>query len=308
VKPAPFDYAKPSSIDEAVALLARDDNAVALAGGQSLIAALNMRLSAPSLLVDLTGLDELKTISADGERLHIGALVRHAALGASEDVARHAPLLRAAVPYIAHPAIRNRGTIGGSLAQADPAAELPACLIALDGGIEISGPGGPRSVVADAFFKGLYETDLRPGEIITGVTIPLPGDQAAAGNARSAFAELARRRGDYALVGVAAHGTVTGTDGGASISGLRLAYFGVGAKPVLAAKAAAKIEGEALGDENMADKSLALAEAALDDDIDPFDELGASARYKRHLAKVLLGRVLGELAGGNGSAPSGSAP
>jgi carbon-monoxide dehydrogenase medium subunit len=288
VKPAPFDYARPASVDEAVALLAaRGDDAVALAGGQSLIAALNMRLSAPALVVDLGGIAALRGISIEHGALRIGALARHAEVAASAEVAARAPLIAMAMPHVAHPAIRNRGTFGGSLAQADPAAELPACLIALGGAVEIAGPKGARTAAAADFFKGLYETDLAPGEIVTAATIP-----AAGADARSAFGELARRHGDYALAGLAAHGRMKG----GTIEELRPVFFGVGATAVLAKRAAAALAGKPLGDQ-----AMAVAEAALDDDLDPFDEVGASARLKRHLAKVLLRRVVGEFAAGGGA-------
>jgi carbon-monoxide dehydrogenase medium subunit len=191
VKPAPFAYAKPTSLDQALALLAHHgDAARPLAGGQSLIASLNMRLSAPELLIDLNGLPGLSDIAVTERALRIGALVRHAALGESPAVRRHAPLLARAVPFIAHPAIRNRGTIGGSLAFADPAAELPACVVALEARLEIAGAGGVRKVPARAFFTGLYQTALGPGELLTAIELPLAGAEACCG-----FDELPRRGG-----------------------------------------------------------------------------------------------------------------
>src|SRR5882757_4822083 len=159
VKPAPFAYAKARSLAQAVDLLAQDDARV-LAGGQSLIATLNMRLSHPALLVDINGIDGLDRIVLRNGALEIGALTRHAQAERSSEIARHAPLIAMAMPHIGHPAIRNRGTIGGSVAFADPAAELPACLVALGAQIDITGPQGPRTVAADDFFKGLFETAL----------------------------------------------------------------------------------------------------------------------------------------------------
>ncbi|MBV8166812.1 MAG: FAD binding domain-containing protein, partial [Alphaproteobacteria bacterium] len=235
MKPAPFDYAKPGSLAEAVTLLARHgDQARVLAGGQSLIATLNMRLSQPQLLVDINGLDELARITLDGAVLRLGALVRHATLETDALVARHAPLLAAAVPHIAHPAIRNRGTIGGSLAFADPAAELPACAVALDARLMLTGPAGARTVAARDFFTGLYETALRPGELVTAIEIPV-----AAPGAQHGFDELARRHGDYAMVGLAAQALCAGK----ALSALRLVFFAAGTGPVVAERAAAALAG-----------------------------------------------------------------
>ena len=284
MKPAPFDYVKPTSLAEAIALLVEHgDQARVLAGGQSLIATLNMRLSQPHLLIDINGLDALAGVTVADGVLRIGALVRHAALEASELVARHAPLLAAAVPHIAHPAIRNRGTIGGSLAFADPAAELPACAVALDARLVVTGPDSARTIPARDFFVGLYETALRPGELVTAVEIPAAGPGACNG-----FDELARRHGDYAMVGLAAHGTRSG----AAFHTLRLVFFAVGTGPVLAERAAAALVGGPLDAAR-----LQAAQAALDQDLDPPGDLQAGAATKRHLARVLLGRVVARMAG-----------
>ena len=194
MKPAAFAYAKARSLDDAIRLLgAHKGEAKLLAGGQSLIATLNMRLSSPSLLIDINGVAGLDGISVRNGMVEIGAMTRHVTLERSSDIAKHAPLIALAMPHIAHPAIRNRGTIGGSLAYADPAAELPACLVALDGEIDIAGPGGKRSVKAGDFFKGLFETALGPHDVLSAVRFP-----AAAADTRVGFAELARRHGDYA--------------------------------------------------------------------------------------------------------------
>ena len=170
-----------------------------LAGGQSLIATLNMRLSAPDLLIDINGIKGLDGIAKKGSSIEIGALARHTQVERSELIARHAPLIALAMPHIGHAAIRNRGTFGGSIAFADPAAELPACLLALDGEIEITGPKGKRKVKAEKFFKGLFETALGPRDVLTAIRLP-----AATKDTRVGFAELARRHGDYAIVGLAA--------------------------------------------------------------------------------------------------------
>jgi carbon-monoxide dehydrogenase medium subunit len=282
VKPAPFAYAKARSIAHAVELLEKQgDAARVLAGGQSLMPALNMRLDAPKLLVDINGIPGLDTIALRDGMLEIGALVRHTQALASPLVATHAPLLAQALPHIAHPAIRNRGTIGGSIALADPAAELPACLLALAGEVDIAGPQGSRTVKADDFFRGLFETALGPHDVLTAIRVPV-ADQ----NARYGFAELARRHGDYALVGLAA--TARQTNGAAD---RRLVFFGIGATPVRARQAEAALASpDGSGD-------LPRAEAALDRDLAPQDDVQASARTRRHLAGVLLRRVLQQLHG-----------
>jgi len=174
VKPAPFAYKKVRTLKEAVALLAKHkDNARLLAGGQSLIATLNMRLSAPALLIDINGIRGLDGITKKGKFVEVGALARHAQVERSDVIARYAPLIALAMPHIGHPAIRNRGSFGGSIAFADPAAELPACLLALGGEVDIASAKGKRKVKADAFFKGLFETALRPHELVTAIRIPV---------------------------------------------------------------------------------------------------------------------------------------
>ena len=235
-----------------------------------------MRLLEPRLLIDINGLAELGGIAERDGTLRLGALARHSAVGASPLVAQLAPLLHQAIPHIAHPAIRNRGTIGGSLAQADPAAELPACAVALDAVLLLSSRRGERRVAARDFFRGLYETALAADEIIAAVELlaPPPG-------ARHAFVELARRRGDYALAGLAV---------AEQADGLRLVYFGVGNRPVEAKGAAAALRDGATAEH------IAAAQAALDQDLDPPGDLQADRATKRHLARVLLGRAMRALA------------
>jgi carbon-monoxide dehydrogenase medium subunit len=274
VKPAPFAYQRVRSTGEAVDLLGEHTDARLLAGGQSLIATLNMRLSAPSLLIDINGIDGLDGIARHDGYIEIGALTRHAAAERSENIAHHAPLIARAMPHIGHPAIRNRGTLGGSLAFADPAAELPACLLALDGEVEATGPKGTRTIKAQDFFKGLFETALGPQEMLTAIRVP-----AAEKDMRTGFAELARRHGDYAIVGLA--GSARGD--GSGLRDVRLAYFGVGPTPVRAQKAEAKL---ASGD-------IDAAVAALD--LEPADDVQATAAVKKHLAGVLLRRVAAQL-------------
>jgi len=274
VKPAPFAYRKARSLDEAVALVGANAEARLLAGGQSLIATLNMRLSAPSLLIDINGIDGLDRIAVEDGTVTIGALTRHAQAERSETIARHAPLIAKALPHIAHPSIRNRGTVGGSIAFADPAAELPACLIALGGEVDVYGPKGARRIAADDFFTGLFETALAADEVLTAIRVP-----AATAGTRVGFAELARRHGDYAIVGLAAAARGKGT----ALSDVRLAFFGVGDKPVRARKAEAALE---TGDIDGAVGALELA---------PHDDIQATAAEKKHLAGVLLRRVAKQL-------------
>ena len=270
MKPAAFAYAKARSLDDAIRLLgAHQGEAKLLAGGQSLIATLNMRLSNPSLLVDINAVAGLDGIAVKNGMVEVGAMTRHVALERSSDITKFAPLIALAMPHIAHPAIRNRGTIGGSLAYADPAAELPACLVALDGEIDIVGPGGKRSVKAGDFHKGLFETALGPHDVLSAVRFP-----AADAKTRVGFAELARRHGDYALVGLAAV---------AKAKDIRLVYFGVGATPVRPRKAEEALAGGSIDD---AVKAL---------DLDPTSDIQATGDVKKHLAGVLLRRVAKQL-------------
>jgi carbon-monoxide dehydrogenase medium subunit len=281
VKPAPFAYAKARSLDHAIELMAKDAEGRILAGGQSLIATLNMRLSAPTLLVDINGLNELRGIHRKDGYLEIGALTRQREAERSSDIARYAPLVAKALPHIAHPAIRNRGTIGGSIAFADPAAELPACLLALGGEVDVAGPGGKRTVKADDFFKGLFETALAPNDVLTTIRLP-----AATMDSRVGFAELARRHGDYALVGLAA----SARKDGYVLRDVRLAFFGVGATTLRARKAETELEGRALDDDRIKTAASVLAH-----DLDPPPDVHASSVAKRHLAAVLLKRVARQL-------------
>lgn len=275
MKPAPFAYAKARSVAHAIELLGADD-ARLLAGGQSLIATLNMRLSHPALLIDLNGVGGLGGIVSSNGHLEIGALVRHAQAERSAELARRAPLIALAMPHIGHPAIRNRGTIGGSVAFADPAAELPACVLALDGELAIAGPQGSRTVKADDFFKGLFETALTARDVLTAIRIPAAGAETRVG-----FAEFARRHGDYAMVGLAASARADGKQ----LRDLRLAYFGVGPTPLRARHAEQAL---AAGDVEAAVRALAQ-------DLNPPDDVQASGTVKTHLAGVLLRRVTRQL-------------
>lgn len=260
MKAPSFSYAKPRTLAEAFELIERP-GAKVLAGGQSLIPTLNMRLSAPELLVDITGLSELRSITLEQGVVRIGALTTHADMERSEAIAKHVPVLAEAVQHVAHPAIRTRGTLGGSVALADPAAEYPACLVALDATVVVRSKDGERLVKAQDFFKGLFEVDLRPGEIVAAVEVP-----AHLKDERSVFLELARRHGDYAIVGLAA----------VSRAGeKRIAFFGLGAAPKL-----------------MRPKSLEEAKASIGK---PAADLYHSSATKAHLAKVLLDRAWNRL-------------
>jgi carbon-monoxide dehydrogenase medium subunit len=279
VKPAPFAYAKARSVEDAVKLLGEHgEGARLLAGGQSLMATLNMRLSQPSILIDLNGVSGLDGIALKDGSVEIGAMVRQAAAAKSDVIAKHVPLIAMAMPHIAHPAIRNRGTIGGSIAFADPAAELPACFLALGGEAEIAGPKGKRNVKADDFFKALYETALGPHDMLTAIRIP-----AARPDMRYGFAELSRRHGDYALAGLAASARADG----AALKDVRLAYFGVGLTPIRARGAEAAL----------ASGNIDGAVKALDSDLDPPDDIQEAGAVKKHLAGVLLRRVAAQLTG-----------
>ena len=274
MKPAPFAYHKAASLADAIALLGEHGDARLLAGGQSLIATLNMRLSAPTLLIDINGIAGLGDIALKDDMVEIGALVRHAQAERSDLISQFAPLIARAMPFIAHPAIRTRGTLGGSIAFADPAAELPACLLALDGEVDAQGPAGPRTIKAQDYFLGLYETALGPQDVLTGFRVP-----AADKDSRVGFAELARRHGDYAIVGLAASARADGKN----LKDVRLAFFGVGNTPLRAEKSEAAL---AAGD-------IDAAVAALD--LDPHDDIQATPEVKSHLAGVLLRRVAAQL-------------
>ena len=282
MKAPPFAYARARSLSEVFDLLERHgDGAKLLAGGQSLIATLNMRLSAPQLLIDITRLTELSGIQVRDGTVRIGALTTHAEIERSAEIRKHLPLLAQAAPHIAHAAIRNVGTFGGSIALADPAAEWPACCVALDAQFVIAGKAGTRRVAARDFFKGLYATALRPDEVLTQVEIAAKGPEY-----RSAFVELAQRHGDYAIVGLAAVAKYAR----GVLSDLRLVFLGVGPVPVLARTAMAAVEGKRASADTIAAATKALAK-----DLDPTADLYSSAATKMHLARTLCGRALAAL-------------
>jgi carbon-monoxide dehydrogenase medium subunit len=282
MKSPAFDYIRAESPQHVFELLERHgDEARLLAGGQTLLATLNMRLSQPALLVDIGALDALRGITADGGTLRIGALTRHAEIEQSALVARHAPLLAQAAPHIAHRAIRNLGTIGGALAYADPAAEWPACVLALGGTLVLGSRQGERRVAAQDFFQGLYATDMRPGELLLACELPCAG----AGELQI-FDELARRKGDYAIAGLAARAVRAGE----TLRDLRLVFFSVGDRPLRASRAEAVLEAGPLSEARLAE-----ADAALRGELEPFDDLTHSAAAKRQLAATLMRRALASM-------------
>jgi carbon-monoxide dehydrogenase medium subunit len=282
MKAAAFDYTRAASVEAAIDLLRQHaGSAQILAGGQSLMAMMNLRLAQPGMLIDISGIDRLKSIVVDGAVLRIGALVTHHAILKSELVTRHVPLLAQAVPHVAHLAIRNVGTIGGSLALADPAAEYPAVALALNATIVAQGPQGQRRIPIEAYFQGLYQTALQADELLVAVEFPL----AQAGQVFH-FDELSRRRGDYAMVGLACALRVQGSQ----VQEARLAYLAVGDGPVLARRAMAALQGKALDA-----ATIPLAQQALAQDLSPNGDLQADPATKIHLARVLLGRALNAL-------------
>jgi CO/xanthine dehydrogenase FAD-binding subunit len=312
VKPAPFEYVAPDSVEAALAVLAeRGAEAKVLAGGQSLVPMMNFRLARPGVLVDLNRLRELDYVRADGGALRLGAMTRQRRLERDPLVRGRAPLLAEAAPWIAHPQIRNRGTVGGSLAHADPAAELPAVMVALRATLHLRGPRGPRQVQASEFFVGLLSTALEPDEILTEIEVPAapaadeapggsPAGTGGAGAERTgwAFAEVARRHGDYAQVGVAAMARL---DGDGLLREARLVFLSAGEVPMEARRAAALLAGRRPAPA-LFDEAAALAAG---EEIDPTGDIHASAAFKRHLARVLARRALARACERAGAAPPG---
>jgi aerobic carbon-monoxide dehydrogenase medium subunit len=286
MKPAPFRYVAAESLGQALtAKVAGGDETRFLAGGQSLIPAMNFRLARPSLLIDIGRLRELDyvRVAADGG-LRIGALTRHRTLERDALVAQHAPLVAEAVRHVAHPQIRNRGTLGGNLAHADPASELPAVMLALGARLRVRSARGERWIEAQSFFRGPLTTALGPEEMLVEVALP-----ALPPRTGICFMEVARRRGDYALLGVAAVVTV-GTDGTCTAAGLALCN--AGPTPVRSAQAAAALVGRRAGEREIGDAAAAVA-----GEVDPPENVHATAAFRRHLAGVLARRALAVAAG-----------
>lgn len=282
MKPAPFEYVAPDSLDGALAAMQEHGfDAKPLAGGQSLVPVMNFRLAQPGVLVDLNGVSGLDGLwQANDGTLHFGSMVRQSRLEHHPLVAQHQPLLAEAMPHIAHPQIRNRGTIGGSLAHADPAAELPVIAVALNGRLKLQSAAGERWLAARHFYTGLFATAIADEELL--VEIALPPLPARTG---TAFTEMARRHGDYALAGVAAVVTV---DESGVCTAARLVYLNAGEVPMVAEEAAQILVGERPSEEVW----LATAVSASQNEIDPLGDIHATADYKRHLAKVLTVRAL----------------
>ena len=282
MKPAPFDYISPGSIDETLATLAQHGyDAKILAGGQSLVPSMNFRLTQPAVLVDVNHIPTLAGIqtTANGG-LKIGAMTRQRTIERDARIAQYAPLLAEVMPHIAHPQIRNRGTIGGSLAHADPAAELPVVAVALDAKIEIRRQGSTRTVAASDFFQGVFMADVEPEELVTHIEFPK-----WEANNGFAFLEMARRHGDFALVGVA---VVVGLDEGGKCRHIKLIYLNVGETPISATQAAQSLIGNPLSNRAIEH----AAQHAAQHEIDPIGNIHASVPYQRHLATVLTRRAL----------------
>jgi carbon-monoxide dehydrogenase medium subunit len=282
LKPAPFRYYAPQNLDEALTLIARyGDDGKVIAGGQSLTPAMNFRLAQPAVLVDLNNIADLFFLHpADDGGLRIGAMTRQRTVERHPLIAERAPLLHDTMPYVAHVQIRNRGTVGGSLAHADPAAELPAVALVLDANLRVRSIRGERWIKANEFYTGLFTTALEPDEILVEVAIPpLP--------TRTGWSiqEVARRHGDYAIVGVAASVTLN-ADGRSNQA--CIALFSVGDGPVPAHRGALLLAGEFPAPGLIA----AAADAVATTDIDPGDDIHATAAYRRHLARVLTRRAL----------------
>jgi carbon-monoxide dehydrogenase medium subunit len=278
VKPSSFGYAAPGGLDEALAALAEaGPDGKVLAGGQSLIPLLNMRLAAPARLIDINGVAALDTLECGPTGVRVGALARHARVERSAAVAKVQPLLGQALRYVAHPVIRNRGTVVGSLAHADPAAEMPMVLALLGGAMELASATGRRSVPAAEFFAGPLESSLRPGELAVEAVFPALPERAG-----TAFAEIARRHGDYGLVGAAA---LVVRDEELRVTSAKVGYLSVAPTPLVLDLT------EAAGD-------WAQAAALARERVDPEGDIHASAGYRRQLVQVLTERVLREAADG----------
>lgn len=281
MKPAPFDYHAPATLAEALSLKAQlGDDAKFLAGGQSLIPAMNFRVAQPASLVDINPLTDLAFIRAEAGELRLGALTRHRALERDPLVRQHAPLLHETMPHIAHPQIRNRGTLGGSLAHADPAAELPVICVALGGRLRAQSARGERWIPAAEFFVSLFTTALAPDELLAEAALP-----ALPPRTGTAFVEAARRHGDYAMLGAAA---VVTLDEAGRVQAARLVFLNAGEGPVDARQAAAQLAGRPL----TAETAAAAAAHAAAQEINPMGSVHASPEYQRHLARVLGRRAL----------------
>lgn len=277
--PSPFAYHAPRTVDEALTLLRHLPDAKILAGGQSLVPLMNLGLARPQALVDVNGLPGLDTITEDDGHLRLGALVRHHELQTSPVIHRRCPLLAEAAAQIGNVRVRHRGTLGGSLAHADPAAELPLVATALGATLEVRRAEGVREVAADTFFRGYLLTDLEPGELVTGVRIPAAGRATGYG-----LAELVRRTGDFAIVAACA---VMDVDDSGRCRHVSLTLGGVGPQPLRVRRAEAR-----LVDEVLTDRRIAQAADAVPDEVSPESDIHASAAYRRAMARVMASRAL----------------
>ena len=281
MKPAPFEYHAPDSLEQALELMSQyADEGKILAGGQSLVPAMNFRIMQPSVLIDLNRIEELSYIHEEGKVIRVGAMSRERHLEFNASIAKHVPLLAEAAPFIAHPQIRNRGTIGGSLVNADPAAELPVLMLASNARLKARNKSRERWMDAQDFFVGMFTTALEPDEILVEIELPFMPERTG-----WSFMEVAPRAGDYALMGVAALVTL---DEGGKCNHARLVYLNAGDGPVDAKEAAKILEGETLNDALLE----AAAVLASEQEITPFGNVHTSPEFQQHLAKVLTQRAL----------------
>lgn len=288
----PFEYYAPETLDDAIALLARfGERAKTLAGGQSLVPLLTLRLARPEVVIDLNAIEELRVVRREGDHVFIGALVRHRALERGEGALAACPLLQEAAALIGNVRVRTLGTIGGSLAHADPAAELPAVALALDGTLVVQGAGGERAIPAREFFVGALTTALKPDEVIVGIRVPVLGPGVG-----SAVTEFTRRAGDFAIVAAVA---VVEVRPAGEIARVRVALAGAGSTPMRLPG----VEG-ALRGEPPDPRILRRAAEGAVREIEPEGDAHASAAYRRHLARVLTARALERAAGAAGGRPA----
>ncbi|HAJ06192.1 MAG TPA: hypothetical protein DCL76_06525 [Chloroflexi bacterium] len=281
MKPASFKYIKPESLEEALEVKSEyGDEIRILAGGQSLIPAMNFRVMQPSVLLDINMLDSLSYINLDSNKLRLGAMTRLMQLENDSVVSKNSPLLEEALPYIAHPQIRNRGTVGGNISHADPAAELPVVAVAMNARFCVESICGSRWIKSKKFFKGYFETDISADEIMTEIELPLFEDRTG-----WAFQEIARRSGDYAMAGVAVLLTL---DNDNICNNARIVFLNMGEAPMDTNKAVGLLIGEVLTEELI----MEVADLASQQEIDPIGGIHATANYQRHLANILTKRAL----------------